>query len=134
MKKNNQIAIDGGHIVVQSCDKERANIGVFYNGKNAYCHVSIPDFIREWRPFYYNEISKYDYDRILEEKKIIVLDLIHCLNHPVHLVVCAECKTKVDIDDTDSVYNQELDDVNFYCRKCSDDQGDGIGFAEIHGW
>lgn len=82
-------------------------------------------------------------------------------------VICSECGTRVSIDDAESCYNAELDDVYFVCTKCiedenrqspavsddcdeavehvnaadgfsawagDDDQGDGIGFAEVHGW
>jgi len=34
------------------------------------------------------------------------------------LVACAECGVKVSIDDAESSYNAELDDVFFYCHKC----------------
>lgn len=38
---------------------------------------------------------------------------------PIHgYVVCSECGERVDVDDTESVYNAELDDVSFYCKKC----------------
>jgi len=36
-------------------------------------------------------------------------------------VICNECGTRVDIDDAESSYNAELDDVVFYCSKCIHD-------------
>lgn len=36
-------------------------------------------------------------------------------------VVCSACGTRVDVDDAESVYNAELDDVSFYCKKCTEE-------------
>ena len=36
-------------------------------------------------------------------------------------VICNECCTRVSIDDAESSYNAELDDVVFYCSKCIND-------------
>jgi hypothetical protein len=80
--KPNQIKFDGGAIVIQSCDEETANIGVFQNGKNAYHHVSIPDFIREWRVIYYTDLPIEEYDHILSENKTEILQVVHRLNEP----------------------------------------------------
>lgn len=33
-------------------------------------------------------------------------------------VICGECGTRVSVDDAESSYNAELDDVVFYCTKC----------------
>jgi hypothetical protein len=33
-------------------------------------------------------------------------------------VICGECGTRVDIDDAEASYNEEIDDVVFYCSKC----------------
>ena len=37
-------------------------------------------------------------------------------------VTCQECGTTVDVDDAESVYNAELDDVSFYCHKCTEEE------------
>lgn len=81
--KPNQISFDGGMIVIQSCDKDVANIGVFqdkYQGKSAYHHVSIPELVREFSLCNYTELTFEEYDRILSENKEAVLEAIHKLN------------------------------------------------------
>ena len=37
-------------------------------------------------------------------------------------VICSECGTRVSIDDAESCYNAELDDVYFVCTKCIEDE------------
>lgn len=37
------------------------------------------------------------------------------------LIRCSECGTMVDVDDAESSYNAELDDVSFYCKKCMEE-------------
>ena len=37
-------------------------------------------------------------------------------------VICSECSTRVSIDDAESCYNAELDDVYFVCTKCIEDE------------
>lgn len=32
--------------------------------------------------------------------------------------ICAECNTRISIDDAEASYNAELDDVIFICTKC----------------
>jgi len=73
------IEIEGGAIVIQSCDDELANIGVFYNGLSSYHHVSIPALVREWNLFKYNELRPAEYDRILQENKTRALETVEIL-------------------------------------------------------
>lgn len=41
---------------------------------------------------------------------------------PIHgYVVCSECGERVDVDNTESIYNAELDDVSFTCTKCMEE-------------
>jgi hypothetical protein len=73
------IEIEGGAIVIQSCDEELANIGIFYNGLSSYHHVSIPALVREWNLFKYSELQPVEYDRILQDNKTLVIETIEQL-------------------------------------------------------
>ena len=80
MAQEHIIKIEGGAIVIQSCDEELANIGVFCNGLNSYHHVSIPVLVREWNLFKYSELRPAEYDCILQENKSKVLEVVQYLN------------------------------------------------------
>jgi hypothetical protein len=73
------IEIEGGAIVIQSCDEELAHIGIFYNKRSTYHHVSIPALVREWKLFKYSELQPVEYDRILQENKTRVLETVEKL-------------------------------------------------------
>lgn len=79
VQKQHIIEIEGGAIVIQSCDEELANIGVFCNGLNSYHHVSIPALVREWNLVKYSELQPDEYDRILQENKTRVLETVEKL-------------------------------------------------------
>ena len=55
----------GADIVIQSCDSEVANVGVFVGGRGAYHHITLPACERRCRPIYSNELPAADYDRVL---------------------------------------------------------------------
>jgi len=73
------IKIEGGAIVIQSCDEELANIGIFHNERSTYHHVSIPALVREWNLVKYSELQPVEYDRILQENKKKVLETVEKL-------------------------------------------------------
>ena len=66
------LPVDGAEIVVQSCDDQSAHIGVFetcWRGRNAYHHVSLLDFTREFKLPYPFDLRPAAYDRILTENR-----------------------------------------------------------------
>jgi hypothetical protein len=80
--KPNVIGIDGGAIVIQSCDDTTANVGIFANGRNAYHHVSIYGLEREWKPVKPSDMPTAEYDRILNEHKSEFLETVNNLCLP----------------------------------------------------
>lgn len=80
-KQPNQVPFDGGMIVIQSCDAERANIGVFkIRQRSVYHHVSIPELAREWDVVHYSDMPSDEYDRIINAHKAEILQTVRQLN------------------------------------------------------
>jgi hypothetical protein len=80
---NNKIKIHGGYIIVQSCDEETANIGIFLRSRMTYYHVALPSLKLEDRKVYYNEeVKQIEFDAILQKYKTQLLKVIRNLNHP----------------------------------------------------
>lgn len=74
------LKFDGGFLVVQSCDSDWANIGMFSGGKCAYYHVDVPSLVRQWRETKPGELSANYFDVVLQANGISVLNLIDALN------------------------------------------------------
>ena len=74
------LEVNDAVIVVQSCDDERANIGVQWRGKITYCHVALPSLECEWQKWYYNDVRQEIYDMVLRENKSRLLEHIRKLN------------------------------------------------------
>jgi hypothetical protein len=80
---NNKIQIHGGYIIVQSCDEETANIGIFLRSRMTYYHVELPSLKLEDRKVYYNEeVKQAEFDAILQANKSRLLETIRHLNQP----------------------------------------------------
>jgi hypothetical protein len=82
------LEVNDAVIVIQSCDDERANIGVQWRGKITYCHVALPSLEREYQKWYYNDVRQEIYDMVLRENKSRLLEHIQKLNaaeQSVHL-------------------------------------------------
>ena len=76
----NTIRKKGVTIVVQSCESDWANIGVFYGDKCAYHHVYIPSLVvkhREVKPF---KLDTDTFDRVLQENKEELLAMVERLS------------------------------------------------------
>lgn len=81
------LEVNNAVIVVQSCDNERANIGVRLSEKITYCHVALPSLKREYQGWYYNDVRQEDYDMVLRENKSCLLEHIKKLNDAGGLAV-----------------------------------------------
>ena len=80
--KQHILQTGSAQIVIQSCDDNIANIGVFKRkSKSAYHHVLLPSLERErTKPLYPTELSDVEYDEVLQQNKQAVLQRICCLN------------------------------------------------------
>ena len=84
--KPNQIEIDSGMIIIQSCDAEYANIGIHIfalgNGSITYRVIRLSDFVLGYHRMYCNETPDAEYSRILDEHRAEILETITQLNQP----------------------------------------------------
>lgn len=78
--RENEIAIDGGVIVIQACDSKSANVGIYirkHRHQMTYSRVAIPSLAREWKPEYPNKaLSPAEFDVILQANKTCLLEVI----------------------------------------------------------
>jgi len=74
------IAIPGGHIVIQSCDEETANIGVFVGHKSAYRHCTLPVLAHDMARGKPNELPMSEYDKAINDNFQTILERIRVLN------------------------------------------------------
>lgn len=77
---DHRLAIDGGHVIIQSCDDALANIGVFVSERSAYHHVTLPDLTRQWQPVHANELPVAVFDAALRGNQAAILERISFLN------------------------------------------------------
>ena len=78
--RDHRLEIDGGWIVIQSCDATLANIGIFVSERSAYHHVTLPDLTRQGRPVYMNELPITVFDAVLHDNRAAILERISFLN------------------------------------------------------
>jgi hypothetical protein len=82
--RENEIAIDGGVIVIQACDSKSANVGIYirkHRHQMVYYRVAIPSLTREWKPEYPNKaLSPAEFDVILQANKTCLLEVVRRLN------------------------------------------------------
>jgi hypothetical protein len=80
--KDNEIATDNAVIIIQSCDRILANVGILYRGAITYRPVSVPDLKRDWHVKHmpYAEISMGMFDEILHSNRAALLETIAKLN------------------------------------------------------
>ena len=77
----NHIQCGDTTLIVQGCDDNEANIGMF-RGRSAYYHVDLPSLKRKWKPvsFSWDELPAADFDAVLAEYRDDILALIARLN------------------------------------------------------
>lgn len=62
MQNENTLEIQGGRIIVQSCDSTYANVGMVLGDKTAWRKVAIPSLTREWAPCYRADLDMSVFD------------------------------------------------------------------------
>lgn len=76
----NTLEIQGGRIIVQSCDSTYANVGMVLGEKTAWRKVAIPSLTREWAPCYRADLDMSVFDSTLSANKEVFLQLVDKLN------------------------------------------------------
>ena len=76
----NALEIQGGRIIVQSCDSTYANVGMVLGEKTAWRKVAIPSLTREWAPCYRADLDISVFDSTLSANKERFLQLVDKLN------------------------------------------------------
>ena len=76
----NTLEIQGGRIIVQSCDSTYANVGMVLGEKITWRKVALPSLTREWAPFYHADLDMSVFDSTLSANKERFLQLIDKLN------------------------------------------------------
>ncbi len=76
----NTLEIQGGRIIVQSCDSTYANVGMVLGDKTAWRKVAIPSLTREWAPCYRADLDMSVFDSTLSANKEVFLQLVDKLN------------------------------------------------------
>lgn len=86
------LPIPQGYITVQSCNQERANVGVFIQNErpphgytSAYHVLSVPTLEREWSEIKPYDLRPEEYDRLIEANRTALLDLIAYLHRAMPL-------------------------------------------------
>ena len=79
LQTNTLTTQDGAIIVIQSCERTLANVGIFSGGLCSYCHVHVPDLARYDETWKSNHISKAQFDAVLEENRERIVDLVNRL-------------------------------------------------------
>jgi len=80
--KDNEIATDNAVIIIQSCDRISANVGVLYRGAITYRPVSVPELERDLHAKHmpYTEIPMDVFDEIIHSNRAALLETIAKLN------------------------------------------------------
>ncbi len=76
----NTLEIQGGRIIVQSCDSTYANVGMVLGDKITWRKVALPSLTREWTPFYHADLDMSVFDSTLSANKESFLQLVDKLN------------------------------------------------------
>ena len=82
--KSNEIETADATIIIQSCDKVSANIGVLHCGTITYRPVALPSLEHEWHREHlaYLELPMDKFDEIMQRNRAVLLETIARLNVP----------------------------------------------------
>jgi hypothetical protein len=82
-RKSNTVSFPTGFFVVQSCDENEANIGIFLDGAQGalYRHVEVPTLFRNhFERDYPGQMTGVEFDGIVSANRAKLLALIDDLN------------------------------------------------------